>query len=154
MEDASRVMYKIANVLNWILLVLCAVLFIFGIFFTANAASLASSGKYTMNDHVATADDITSAGIALIIVAVWLIIIDVLFIVFTRIAAKKESSQGWDSMHFCRRAGPNRICFRSIRNHGCRMGLRGFRLKDGAAIFVGPNRDLEGSDPFSAVWMI
>jgi|LAHS01.1.fsa_nt_gb hypothetical protein len=96
MEDASRVMYKIANVLNWILLVLCAVLFIFGIFFTANAASLASSGKYTMNDHVATADDITSAGIALIIVAVWLIIIDVLFIVFTRIAAKKESSQGWD----------------------------------------------------------
>ena len=96
MEDASRIMYKIANVLNWILLVLCAVLFIFGIFFTANAASLASSGKYTMNDHVATADDITSAGIALIIVAVWLIIIDVLFIVFTRIAAKKESSQGWD----------------------------------------------------------
>jgi hypothetical protein len=97
MEDASRIMYKIANVLNWILLVLCVFFLIFGIVFVANPSGILSgNSNLTANGHPATADDITAAGLALIFVSIWLIIIDVLFIVFTRIAAKKGSSQGWD----------------------------------------------------------
>jgi phosphoglycerol transferase MdoB-like AlkP superfamily enzyme len=96
MEDASRIMYKIANVLNWILLVLCVGLMIAGIVFIANPTGILNGGNYTVNGAPATADDIRGAGITLVIIAVWCIIIDVLFIVFTRIAAKKDSSQGWD----------------------------------------------------------
>lgn len=98
MEDASKVMYKIANVLNWIALVFCVGLLIAGVVLMANANAIINGSTTITNaeGNPATAADVVALGTAFLIIAIWLIIIDVLFIVLTRIAYKKGSSQGWD----------------------------------------------------------
>jgi lysylphosphatidylglycerol synthetase-like protein (DUF2156 family) len=86
MEKASRIMYKIANIFNWIELVCGIICIVAGIIVLTGAAAsanvpaaFASLGKSGM-----------------LIVGIWMVIISVVLIVLTRLAYAKGSSKGWD----------------------------------------------------------
>jgi hypothetical protein len=78
MENASKVMYKIANIFNWILLVIGILAIVFGI--------LGKTGVMNIQGDLGMG---IGAGIYLVI---WCIIL----IVLTRVAYGKGSSKGWD----------------------------------------------------------
>ena len=81
METASKVMYSIANIFNWIMLVLC----ILGIVFT----SLSLAGA--LGDF-----KVAGASIAYIIVLAIVLLSCIITIWLVRMAKKKGSSKGWD----------------------------------------------------------
>ncbi len=81
METASKVMYSIANIFNWIMLVLC----ILGIVFT----SLSLAGA--LGDF-----KVAGASIAYIVVLAIVLFFCIITIWLVRMAKKKGSSKGWD----------------------------------------------------------
>jgi uncharacterized membrane protein len=87
MEEASKVMYKIANVFNWIELVLGVLMVVFGIVLIVNPSAIQSSN---------TVQEVAAGGTGLLIAGIWLIIIPIVLIFLTRAAYKKGSSQNWD----------------------------------------------------------
>ncbi len=81
MENASKVMYKIANVFNWIIAVLGVLVIVLSILTGAGVIEKAQTDSLGWNT--------IWAGVYLLVFAVALIIL-------TRIAYKKNSGQGWD----------------------------------------------------------
>lgn len=86
MEKASKVMYKIANIFNWIELVCGIILIVVGILMVSGAVA---------------ADSASSAGIAgggagVMGVGIWMLIVSIVMVVMTRVAYAKGSSKGWD----------------------------------------------------------
>jgi len=89
MEHASKIMYKIANIFNWIefacgiIVVICGILMavgaVNGSHLTGEAAALAASGPSVM-----------------IGLGIYVIIITIVIIILTRKAYAKGSSKGWD----------------------------------------------------------
>ena len=86
MEKASKVMYKIANVFNWILLVCGIIFLIFGILVNTGAIQATGSDP----------EAIAAGAVALIVFGVWFIIDPIVMIVLTRKAEKAGASKGWD----------------------------------------------------------
>jgi uncharacterized membrane protein HdeD (DUF308 family) len=86
MEDASKVMYKIANVFNWIALVAGVIMLVCGIVFMVNPSAFQYSGS----------TDAATAAKILIGIGIWAIIWPLVLILLTRVAYKKNSSQNWD----------------------------------------------------------
>ncbi len=88
MEDASKIMYKIANVLNWIALA-------FGVIFIILSIVLFANPNTPVNN---TTDPVTILSYAteLLIIGLWYLILPFVLIIITRIAYKKDSSQNWD----------------------------------------------------------
>jgi|SRR5574344_712780 hypothetical protein len=82
MEQASKVFYKIANVFNWITVVLGLIVIVFSIL-----------GGMGVN---LGADVNNTLGWSNIGVGIWLVVLSVVLIILTRIAYKKGSSSGWD----------------------------------------------------------
>ncbi|MCI1735520.1 MAG: hypothetical protein LKM30_07310 [Bacilli bacterium] len=87
MENASKIMYRIANIFNWIALVLGVLCLVLGIVCMVNP---------NITNGQNTVEEVTAAGITLIVAAVWILIWNILLIVLTRKAAEKGSSQNWD----------------------------------------------------------
>lgn len=83
MENASKVMYKIANVFNWIALVAGLALAVVGLLIGVNVIT---------PDTVSDPD----AWIAVMVAGIWFFAFSLLLIILTRIAYKKNSSKGWD----------------------------------------------------------
>jgi uncharacterized membrane protein YhaH (DUF805 family) len=83
MENASKIMYKIANVFNWIELVLGAILAIVAILMGANVIKPDASSD-------------PNGWIALLIVAIWFVAIALILILLTRRAYKAGTSKAWD----------------------------------------------------------
>jgi uncharacterized membrane protein HdeD (DUF308 family) len=86
MEKASKVMYKIANVFNWILLVCGIIFLIFGILVNTGAIQATGSDP----------EAIAAGAVTLIVFGVWFIIDPIVMIVLTRKAEKAGASKGWD----------------------------------------------------------
>lgn len=82
MEQASKVFYKIANVFNWIAVVLGLIVIVFSIL-GGMGVNLGADVKNTL-------------GWSSIGVGIWLVVLSVVLIILTRIAYKKGSSSGWD----------------------------------------------------------
>jgi uncharacterized protein YjeT (DUF2065 family) len=87
MENASKIMYKIANVFNWIEVACGILLVICGIVLIVNPNAVQSSN---------TAAEIVAGGTGSLIGGIYLIIFSVVLIILTRIAYKQGSSKGWD----------------------------------------------------------
>jgi cytochrome bd-type quinol oxidase subunit 2 len=89
METASKVMYKIANIFNWIEFA-CGIIFVvLGILLAANVidASQLSGEAANMAQY---------GGGVLIAFGVYMIIVTIVLIVLVRKAYAKGSSKGWD----------------------------------------------------------
>jgi hypothetical protein len=82
MEKASRVMYKIANIFNWIFAVFGIVIIVF---------SILSGLNVNMGSNFST-----NLGWSTLWEGIWLLVWAIVLIVLTRIAYKKGSSKGWD----------------------------------------------------------
>ena len=79
MERASRVMYSIANIFNWIDLILHVVLIVFAVL------TLCHVGDFNVNEPIIS---IVISGIGFLVC--------LLLISMVRIAKAKNSSKGWD----------------------------------------------------------
>lgn len=86
MEKASKVMYKIANIFNWIELVCGILLVVFGI--------LMLTGAVVANS--ASSVDLVGGAAGLMVVGIWMLIVSIVMVVMTRVAYAKGSSKGWD----------------------------------------------------------
>jgi uncharacterized membrane protein HdeD (DUF308 family) len=87
MGTASKVMYKIANIFNWILLVVGIILLICGICGTAGVIK---------NDGTMSAEQFTAEMIVLLVFGIWFLVWPIVMIVLTRKAEKAGTSKGWD----------------------------------------------------------
>jgi ABC-type transport system involved in multi-copper enzyme maturation permease subunit len=87
MGTASKVMYKIANIFNWIFLVLGIILFICGICGAAGAIK---------NDGSMSPEDFAVAMGVLLFFGIWFLVWPIVLIVLTRKAEKAGTSKGWD----------------------------------------------------------
>jgi len=81
METASKVMYKIANIFNWIEAICGILIIVFSI--------LAGVG-------VNMGSGVEGFGWDTLWYGIWLLVWAIVLIVLTRIAYKKGSSKGWD----------------------------------------------------------
>jgi uncharacterized membrane protein HdeD (DUF308 family) len=88
MEDASKVMYKIANVFNWLALVLGVLFIILSIVFFAN--------PNTPVNGQTDPESVTAIAVTFLVLGIWWIILPLVLIFTTRRAYAKESSQNWD----------------------------------------------------------
>ena len=82
MEKASKVMYTIANIFNWIMVVLCIV----GIVFSSLAIAGTLGGEHKV-DFV---------GIGSLIYCIIVLIFCLITIWLVRMAKKNNTSKGWD----------------------------------------------------------
>lgn len=82
MERASKVMYSIANIFNWIMVVLCIV----GIV----VSSLGIAGK------IGSDLKLDFIGVGSLVTFIIVLLFCILTIALVRIAKKKNSSKGWD----------------------------------------------------------
>ena len=83
MENASKVMYKIANVFNWIIAIFAILDIVFSILYGAGVMK-------------ADASTSTNLGWSTLWYGIWLLIFAIVLIVLTRLAYKKGTSKGWD----------------------------------------------------------
>lgn len=90
MEHASKIMYKIANVFNWIEFACGIILVLCGILMTAGVIN--SSNANLTGDAAALA----AAPGVMIGLGIYVIIITIVIIILTRKAYEKGSSKGWD----------------------------------------------------------
>ncbi|MCI2069309.1 MAG: hypothetical protein LKJ88_07065 [Bacilli bacterium] len=81
MENASKVMYKIANVFNWIIAVLGILVIVLSI--------LGGTGVIQQTEQ-------NNAGWNTLWLGIYLLVFAIVLIVLTRMAYKKNSGQGWD----------------------------------------------------------
>ena len=81
MEKASRVMYTIANIFNWIMVVECVVMIVLSILSMTNVINVAEFKQYD---------------IGTLIVFIYLLVVSLLAITMVGIAKAKNSSKGWD----------------------------------------------------------
>jgi hypothetical protein len=83
MENASKVMYKIANVFNWIEVVFGIIMIVFCIL--GGTGALQNTENFSSN-----------LGWSNIWVGIYMLVWAVVLIILTRIAYKKNSGKGWD----------------------------------------------------------
>jgi len=84
MEKASKVMYKIANVFNWVVVVLGIAGIVFSI--------LGLTGVLSGPEFAA----FNGIFVGTLIFFIWILVFSVILIITTRVAYKKGSGRGWD----------------------------------------------------------